>query len=404
MSISDELIDAALWREFYEEKLPKITKRDAEELFSFIDNREYLPLAEKLAAGEYPFGLPTKKLVNKMGTKKKRVVYSFDRAESFILKFIARRLRKYDGVFSDNLFSFRARFGVKGAVCSVLGEKTAGMFCYKADVSDYFNSINTDVLLSDLSVILDDDPELWEFFRRLLTEDKAVENGSVVCLKRGAMAGTPVSPFFANVYLMELDRHFTRLNVPYARYSDDIILFADSEEKLSGHVDFVRGLLTERGLKLNPEKERFIAPYEKREFLGLSYDKGRFDLSDATIEKTKGKIRRKARALYRWKLKTGAESDRAVKAFFKRFNRKFYCADDAGELTWARWFFPVLTCDTGLKQIDDYLLEYARYLTTGRFNKRNYTALPYDKAKQSGFTPLVREYWKFVKNRDKNSG
>lgn len=400
MSILDELKNADLWRKFYEEKLPKLPVRQVEELFSFIENKEYLPLARKLADGEYPFGLPEKKLVNKMGSTKKRVVYAFNKNESYILKFIARRLGDYDGIFSENLFSFRREFGVKGAVCSVLGERTAGMYCYKADVSDYFNSIDTDILLGDLSAVLNGDLKLLEFFRRLLTEDKATESGKVVSLKRGAMAGTPVSPFFANVYLMSLDAHFSELKIPYARYSDDIILFAKSPEELNVHINYLREFLCSRKLKINADKETFAAPYEKREFLGLAYKNGKFDLSDVTLEKMKGKIRRKARALYRWKLKTGASNDRAVRAFFKRFNRKFYDATDAGELTWSRWFFPVLTSDDGLKQIDDCLLLYARFLTTGRFNKLNFPALPYENAKQLGFTPLVHEFWQYVKTRE----
>lgn len=46
------------------------------------------------------------------------------------------------------------------------------------------------------------------------------------------MAGTPMSPFLANVYLTEMDKYFEERDVLYFRYSDDIILFADSMEEL----------------------------------------------------------------------------------------------------------------------------------------------------------------------------
>lgn len=399
-SILDSLTDKSLWLKFYEEKLRKLSKRDAEELFSFVESGGYMRLAEDITSGGFPFGLPKRKYVNKLGTGKKRIVYEFARDESFILKFIANKLSKYDGVFSHALFSFRKSFGVKSAVCSVLGGRTLNMYCYKADVSDYFNSIDTDILLADLEKVLSDDPELFRFFSRLLTADKAIENGAVINVKRGAMAGTAVAPFFANVYLAELDKTFCDAGAVYARYSDDIIVFAPTQAELERHIERIRGFLSERGLKINPDKEKTVKPNEKREFLGLSYADGKFDLSNATEDKIKGKISRKARALYRWRLKKGADGDRAVRALFKRFNRKFYEAGGAGELTWSRWFFPVLTTDVGLKRIDDYLLTYARYLATGSFGKRGYTCLTYEKAKSLGFKPLVAEYWKYIKTRN----
>lgn len=53
-----------------------------------------------------------------------------------------------------------------------------------------------------------------------------MEAGKVVSAKKGAMAGVPFSGFCANLYLRKLDRAFAgRL---YARYSDDIIVFADT--------------------------------------------------------------------------------------------------------------------------------------------------------------------------------
>ena len=46
------------------------------------------------------------------------------------------------------------------------------------------------------------------------------------------MAGMPLSAFFCNVYLMELDAWFEERKILYARYSDDIIVFAEREEQI----------------------------------------------------------------------------------------------------------------------------------------------------------------------------
>ena len=66
------------WEEFLAYRLLKgrFNWHEFDEADAFVEREDYLPLAKKIAEGE-GLGLPTKKLVNKMGSGKKRVVYSF---------------------------------------------------------------------------------------------------------------------------------------------------------------------------------------------------------------------------------------------------------------------------------------------------------------------------------------
>ena len=41
-------------------------------------------------------------------------------------------------------------------------------------------------------------------------------------------------------------------------------------------------------------------------------------------------------------------------------DKKFFDADDANDLTWSRWFFPLINCDGGLKIVDKYFQYYDR--------------------------------------------
>ena len=108
---------------------------------------------------------------------------------------------------------------------------------------------------------------------------------------------------------MELDRYFCEKDIPYGRYSDDIILFAESEQKCEEYVSFLRGFINERGLKLNPSKECFSAPGEGWSFLGFSYNNGVIDIAPVSVKKMKSKMRRKARALQRWKQRSGINAE-----------------------------------------------------------------------------------------------
>ena len=209
------------------------------------------------------------------------------------------------------------------------------------------------------------------------------------------MAGLPVAPFLANLYLSQVDHHFVAQSRPYARYSDDIIIFAETEAEVVRCREELGELLSRHGLEVNPDKENLSAPGEAWEFLGIAYRHGEIDLSGATKAKLKGKIRRKARALRRWMLRKQAEPERAMRAMIRAFTRKFFeTGRSSSDLTWARWFFPLLTTDKGLGEMDAYLQDYIRYIPTGRHCRGNYR-VRYSDLKRLGYRSLVHEFWAF---------
>lgn len=314
-----------------------------------------------------------------------------------VLKVMAFLLYRYDGKISPCCYSFRRNSSAKEAIGDVLAVPRLGeKYCLKADVSNYFNSIPPVGLINTLKEIINDDPSLLSFLERLLTADKAYENGQLITENRGAMAGIPISPFFANVYLLSLDMLFSSKGIPYFRYSDDILIFADSRTELEYCQLLLERHIKEKGLSLNPAKVSVSAPGEGWEFLGFCYRQGVVDLSDTTIRKMKDKIKRKAHALYRWRQKKGADFDRTAKAMIRTFNRKFYDTADENAFTWSRWFFPVLTTADGLRKLDAYLIKYIRYLSSGRHYKGNYR-ISYGQIKEMGFRSLVHEYYLFKK-------
>ena len=205
------------------------------------------------------------------------------------------------------------------------------------------------------------------------------------------MAGSPLSPFLANLYLDDLDKHFDNIDGFYARYSDDIIFFTESEEKRDQEMEYINKVLSENKLTLNPDKIAFIKPGESFEFLGFSFDNGEVDVAHSSFDKIKKKLRRKARAVLRWKLKKDAEPEKAARVYIKYFNRKFFENPVKSELTWCRWYFPIITTDVTIKEIDHYMQECIRYVYTGKHSKRNFN-LRYDDIKQLGYRSLVNEY------------
>lgn len=403
MSLLDYIGSDKAWHEFLEYKTNKnyLNKRELAKLQNFVDNKEYYAIASKIKSKDYTFSPPRKSMVNKVNSHKKRVVYTFAYEENYVLKLMSWLLYKYDSYHCDNCYSFRQNFGVKKAIGNIICSKNIdSMYGYKLDISDYFNSVNINLLLPILKNMMNDDIELYLFFEKLLSDDKSVFDDELINEKRGIMAGTPISPFLANIYLREMDEYFFKKGIIYARYSDDIILFTKGEKYRDENRNVIMDFLDRYNLKINPKKELFINPYQKWEFLGISYKSKLVDISDITLEKMKGKIRRKANALYRWKLKKNTTDERAMRAMIKTFNKKFYDNQNisSDNLTWSRWFFPVINVDNGLKVIDNYLQQYIRFIASGKHTKKNFK-IDYCKLKEMGYRSLVNEYYRYKKSK-----
>ena len=395
----------AAWLDFLEYKLDRqhLGPCEERELREFIERKAYLPLCHLWENDGYPSAYPLKRTINKQGSRKKRIVYSFPGEEGILLKFIAFHLYRYDWFFCDNCYAFRRDFGVRDAMHRIRTTPSLGeRYCLKVDISNYFNSIQVEILLEKLRFIQESDAPLYRLFEKILKENKVCENSKVLIEDHGAMAGTPISPFFANVYLRDVDCYFKDLNVPYFRYSDDILIFADSLEELTTYQNTLYEQIDALGLSINPDKVHISAPGEPFEFLGFRCHMGEIDLSHATLMKTKAKIKRKSDALRRWSRGKDLSYEKAAIGLIRAMNRKFYGSsspEDAPDMepvskdfTWSRWFFPNLTTDKGLKTIDNYLQEYIRYTVTGRHYKGNYR-ISYEQLKEWGYRSLVHEYY-----------
>ncbi len=393
-SIIDLLSEQQTWEEFLTYRLLKgrFTWYEFDEADTFVSEEQYLDVVRRLQGGGR-LSVPTRHLVNKMGSGKKRVVYSFPPQEMIVMKAMAYLLYRYDSQLASNCYSFRRGLTAHDAVRDIvraIGDRP--MWGYKLDIHDYFNSISIPLLLPVLSEVLADDPPLYRFFSELLTDGRALYGGETVSEEHGVMAGTPTSPFLANIYLREVDHYFADAGVVYARYSDDIILFAPDKAALNRHIDVLAAFLKKYGLEVNPEKVKTYRPDEAFDFLGFKCRGHSIDIADATRRKMKEKIRRKSHAMQRWSSKKGVETEKAMKSFIRHFNRKFFESDDPSTLTWSRWFFPMINQTEGLREIDRYLQYSLRYLGTGRHNKANYR-IRYSDLKELGYRSLVHEFY-----------
>ncbi len=398
MEILDEMEEQRVWQEFLQYKVEKghLSVAERKEYENYIEKETYIPLLEEIKNAEFCPPVPIKKEINKEGASRKRVVYSYPADFNILLKMASFLLYRYNGLFADNCYAFRRDYGARDAIRRIRRTKgISGKYCLKADIRNYFNSMDVELLLKKLDFLRKEDGRLFELFEKLLTADLCSVDGKLVTEQRGGMAGIPVSPFFANVYLMEMDWYFAGKDILYFRYSDDILIFADTREALRRFQEVLYGWIERSHLLLNPAKVTISSPGEGWEFLGFFYRDGEVDLSENTKRKIKGKIKRKAHALRRWQAKKGLSGEKAAKGFIRAMNRKFFCGEGSGDFSWCRWFFPNITTDTGLREIDAYMQQYIRYCVTGRHYKGNYR-IRYQQMKDWGYRNLVHEYYRWL--------
>lgn len=400
-SLLDILAEENVWIGFYERKVDPVYFRitDAKDLFSYVRQKRYSPVVQGILNGGR-LSVPTKKRVAKSDTSRKRIVYSLPEDEAVVLKLLTwLMIRKYDGFLSDNLYSFRPEYGAKDALRKLVSDpEISHCYSYKLDVSNYFNSIDVDLLLPMLKELFSDDERLYDFVAGELSDLRAMDGNEMVEEKKGVMAGMPYAVFFANVFLTPLDREFENIpGITYCRYSDDIIIFSRDKALLDSAKERLHNYLALNNLEVNPEKVNETLPGQPWTFLGFECNGSQIDVSRVSVQKLKAKMRRKSRALDRWRRIKGKDGWMAARAFIKHFNRKLYTSESSSEVNWSWWYFPLITTDRSLKEIDAYMQDCVRYVATGSRTKSRFD-FTYDQMKELGLKTLVNSWFSFRKS------
>ena len=138
--------------------------------------------------------------------------------------------RKLHAWFSPNSYAYRNHtFGLdhcQTQIAHLLRSTSTPVYLIKRDISDYFASINHEILLTKLASLVDPEDHLFRLLEqrvRFVYEEDAETHRATV----GVPFGTAIACLFANIYLTEMDREIESVpQVSYFRYADDILILS----------------------------------------------------------------------------------------------------------------------------------------------------------------------------------
>lgn len=263
----------------------RVVGSDGVSIESFNRDQDILiaALSRSLKSKSFVFSALRPVFVRKPGPVKKfRLICVPTVADRVVQGVLHEHLSKGDPCGLDNgvSYGFIKGKGVEKAVIRAKGLRTLRPYVYKTDISSFFDAIPRDTLKGlikrrvkerslhpllcaavDCEVIA---AESWE--KRRINEI-GIKRGS------GVRQGMPLSPFFANLLLVDFDKAVEARGFHMVRYADDLIFFSDSVPACRAIHSACKDALGSLGLSIpdiSPNsKTQIYEPHQGAEFLGV---------------------------------------------------------------------------------------------------------------------------------------
>lgn len=181
----------------------------------------------------------------------------------------------FEASFRASSYGFRPRRQAADAVRRVKEALVRGWWVVDADIQDYFDTIDHEILMRLLRRRISD-RRVLKLIGQWLGAG-VVEDGQWRPTEQGTPQGGVVSPLLANLYLHVLDSYWEQSCQAlgeYVRYADDFVIVCRERENAEEALRRVRRLLGKLGLRLHPTKTRVVEVREDGfDFLGFRFCK-----------------------------------------------------------------------------------------------------------------------------------
>lgn len=191
--------------------------------------------------------------------------------------------------FSDRSYAFRKGKSPYKAIKRVRDELRRGEYIAKADIENFFDSIDHGILVKKLRKIIRDD-KIVHLIAYYLSQG-ALQKNRWVDKSEGIYQGDVLSPLLSNIYLNDFDHYLEYKGIAFVRYSDDILFFGKSREEVSYARKIAKEYLAHIGLKFNVKKTYLSTLDKGFEYLGISFVSNSMSIDTVRLAKKIEKLK-----------------------------------------------------------------------------------------------------------------
>lgn len=254
--------------------------------FYFNAEKNIDQLHEDLESGNYS---PGELFSFTIYDPKERVISAAPFRDRVLHQAICAELEPYfERKFVFHTFACRKNKGTHKAIIQAQKYIRGSRWYLKSDIRKYFDSINHNILLTQLEKIIRDN--------KLLSLLEKIINANFAMPGKGIPIGNLTSQYFANFYLNRLDHYLKDFRGvgKYIRYMDDFVIFEDDKEVLKRLLADIRVFLWQE-LKLElKEKATYINSRENGlSFLGWRIFPNLIRINNSNLKRSLKNMRRR---------------------------------------------------------------------------------------------------------------
>ena len=230
---------------------------------------------------------PLKKIeINKLDSNKKRPIALSAIKDKLVQRVLYENINPYfDKTFSSSSYAYRPNKSTLKAInraTEFINKKNLTIL--KADVENYFETIDHDILLSILDKQIKDKAIVRLI--SLFIQVGGFEEQNYDEHLYGVYQGDILSPLLSNIYLDVMDKYLEKKSINFVRYADDFVLFFQGKNEAYKTLKELKKFLKTLKLKLSYEKTEITHISDGFTFLGIEFQGRNREVQDERLQKT----------------------------------------------------------------------------------------------------------------------
>lgn len=356
-------------------------------------------VSRQLRYGKYNFK-PYLHIQRRLKPTKLRDIYIASWEDKLVERWMSESLNKsLNWWFSKHSYAYRIdELGIDECQQDIARSIRKNNFIIKRDISNFFYTIDHDILLHKISALVDQADPIFDMVKRRI-QFEYTDGTTVATSKIGLPFGSPIACVLSNVYLTELDRALSQLPISYYRYADDFIMMAKTPEAALEAAKIFDDMMVALKLTTKPSHCLNMSFVDHPSFtqvdsfrhLGLEFTKA--GVVRLSVDKQRKILNFFDRALNASKAKIKRERDLTAKVTAAVATINSVVEDRVRSIAIIDYYLKHVTDETQLKMMDRLISEKViSCVLNKKFRNRDYQSIPYKMLRDAGLVSLVHRH------------